>query len=155
MRIQVAEFVVAVMGIVMIVKMGLLFMIRDYGVGVRGDSITALTWISKEKYRGLSVANAAMVFAKLGVAYGSVVSDAGHLSAADNWRADDLSRISSLEKTLPQVMLSIGYGGIREIDLMGDKEVINLLRYMDPGFVVESDEEFRNFWEGAMTAVQS
>lgn len=53
---NVAEFVAAVMGIVMIIKMGLLFMTKDYG-----DFVTALTWISNEKYRGLSVANAAMV----------------------------------------------------------------------------------------------
>ena len=53
----VAEFVAAVMRIVMIIKMKLPFMIKDYGVGVTGGSIIALTRISKEKYRGLSTKN--------------------------------------------------------------------------------------------------
>ena len=74
----------------MIIKMGLLFMIKDMGVGLRGDSISAITWITKERYRGESVSNAAMVYALLGIACGSVVSKATNLSAANNWRADDL-----------------------------------------------------------------
>ena len=52
---NVSEFVAAVMGTIMIIKMGLLFMIKDMGVGLRGDSITAITWITKERYRGESV----------------------------------------------------------------------------------------------------
>ena len=152
---NVAEFVAAVMGIVIIVKMGLLFMIKDYGVGLRGDSITALTWISKEKYRGLSVSNAAMVYTILGIACGSAVSNAVHLSASDNWRADDLSRQSTLGKSLTQLMNDMGYGGMPEVDLMGDKEVMSLLNYMNPRSVSESDEEFRIFWEGATTTIRS
>lgn len=40
-------------------------------------------------------------------------------------------------------MHSMGYNGVSEIDLMGDKVVMNLLRYTDPGFFVELDEEFK------------
>ena len=117
----VAEFVAAVMRIVMIIKMKLPFMIKDYGVGVTGDSIIALTRISKEKYRGLSVSKAAMIYTILGITCSSVVSEAVYLSAADNWRADDSSRISTLGKTLE----GLGYGSVPEIDLMGDKEVMD------------------------------
>ena len=80
---NVAEFAVAIMGIVMIVKMGILLMVKDYGVGLRGDSINALGCIS--------VANAAMVYTILGIACSSMISDAVYLSATNNWRADGLS----------------------------------------------------------------
>ena len=42
---NISEFVAAVMGTIMIIKMGLLFMIK-MGVGLRGDSITAITLIT-------------------------------------------------------------------------------------------------------------
>ena len=43
---NISEFVAAVMGTIMIIKMGLLFMIKNMGVGLRGDSITAITLIT-------------------------------------------------------------------------------------------------------------
>ena len=151
---NVSEFVAAVMGTVMIIKMGLLFMIKDWGVGLRGDSITAITWITKERYRGESVSNAAMVYTLLGIACGSMVSDATHLSAANNWRADDLSRLSVLKKSLPQLLKEMGYENVPVVDLMGDKVVMDLLQYMDPNWAVESDEEFKIFWTGVTGAIQ-
>lgn len=151
---NVAEFVAAVMGTVMIIKMGLLFMIKDKGVGLRGDSITAITWITKERYRGESVSNAAMVYTLLGIACGSVISEATHLSAANNWRADDLSRLSMLNKSLPRLMKEMNYENVPIVDLMGDKIVMKLLQYMDPSWAVESDEEFKIFWTGVTGTIQ-
>ena len=151
---NVSEFVAAVMGTIMIIKMGLLFMIKDMGVGLRGDSITAITWITKERYRGESVSNAAMVYTLLGIACGSVVSEATHLSAANNWRADDLSRLSVLDKSLPQLMKEMNYESVPIVDLMGDETVMRLLHYMDPSWAIESDEEFKSFWTGVTGTIQ-
>ena len=151
---NVSEFVAAVMGTIMIIKMGLLFMIKDMGVGLRGDSITAITWITKERYRGESVSNAAMVYTLLGIACGSVVSEATHLSAANNWRADDLSRLSVLNKSLPQLMKEMDYEKVPIVDLMGDEIVMRLLQFMDPNWAVESDEEFKTFWTGVNGTIQ-
>ena len=89
----------------------------------------------------------------LGIACGSVVSEATHLSAAKNWRADDLSRLSVLKKSLPQLMEERGFENVPVVDLMGDKIVMNLLQYMDPCWAVESDEEFRSFWTGLTGAI--
>ena len=132
----------------MIIKMGLLFMIKDMGVGLRGDSINAISWITKERYRGESVSNAVMVYALLGIAYSSVVSEATHLSAANNWRADNLFRLSVLDKSLPQLMKEMDYENVPIVDLMGDEIVMRLLQYMNPSWAVESDEEFKIFWTG-------
>lgn len=127
-------------------------MIKDMGVGLRGDSITAITRIAKEKYRGESVSNTAMVYTLLGIACGSVVFEATHLSATNNWRADDLSRLSVLRKSLPQLMEEMGYENVPLVDLMGDKIVINILQYMDPYWAVESNEKV--FWTGVTGAIQ-
>ena len=117
--------------------MGLLFMIKDIGVRLRGDSITAITWITKERYRGESVSNTAMVYMLLGIACGSVVSEATPLSAANKWRADNLSRLS----VLPQLMKEMDYENVPIVDLMGDEIVMRVLQYMDLSWAVESDEE--------------
>ena len=137
----------------MIINMGLLFMIKDMGVGLRGDSINAITWITKERYRGESVSNAVMVYALLGIAYSSVVSEATHLSAANNWRADNLFRLSVLDKSLPQLMKEMDYENVPIVDLMGDEIVMRLLQDMNPSWAVESDEEFKIFWTGVNGAM--
>ena len=40
-------------------------------------------------------------------------------------------------------MQGMDYRGVPETDLM--EELMNLLLYMDPEFVIESDEEFQKF----------
>ena len=95
-----------------------------------------------------------MVYTLLGIACGSVVSEATHLSAANNWRADDLSRLSVLKKSLPQLLKEMGYENVPVVDLMGDKVVMDLLQYMDPNWAVESDEGFKIFWTGVTGAIQ-
>ena len=100
------------------------------------------------------MSNAAMVYTLLGIACGSVISEATHLSAANNWRADDLSRLSVINKSLPQLMKEMGYESVPIVDLMGDETVMRLLQYMDPSWAVETDEEFKNFWTGVTGTIQ-
>ena len=52
-----------------------------------------------------------------------MVSEATHLSAANNWRADD---------SLPQLMKEMDYESVPIADLMGDETVMRLLQYIDP-----------------------
>ena len=95
-----------------------------------------------------------MVYTLLGIACDSVVSEATHLSAANTWRADDLSRLSVLNKTLPQLIKKMDYENVPIVDLMGDEIVIRLLQYKDPSWVVESDEEFKIFWTGVTGTIK-
>ena len=100
-----------------------------------------------------SVSNAVMVYSLLGIAYSSVVSEATHLSAANNWRADNLFRLSVLDKSLPQLMKEMDYENVPIVDLMGDEIVMRLLQDMNPSWAVESDEEFKIFWTGVNGAM--
>jgi hypothetical protein len=61
-------------------------------VTLRGDSITALTWASEWRFYGDRVTNAAVVYVLQAMAMGAHVDGYSHLSSAENWRCDELSR---------------------------------------------------------------
>ena len=104
-----AEFSGAVLALVCIVKLWLLGEIQDAGFGLRGDSISALTWLEKERYRGSTVCNASIIYTLLGLRCRTQMSEAEHISAALNYRADSLSRLSESGRSATEDLIHMGH----------------------------------------------
>ena len=60
-------------------------------LGLRGDSVTALTWSITERVRGSIVSNASMVWTLLCVAADINVQQIVHIAGVDNKKCDQLS----------------------------------------------------------------
>jgi hypothetical protein len=109
-------------------------------VHLRGDSITALTWASTEKFKGNLVSNAASVFILQGILTGVSVGGVTHLSAEDNWRTDFLSRGGTMSELL-----------IKDPTLMKPKELAikkqkKILALCDPNREIVDETGFKEFW---------
>lgn len=61
-----SEFIAATIGVRAVVALGGC----DCGIAVRGDSISALSWIEKERFKGKLVSQAAMVYVSQAMAWG-------------------------------------------------------------------------------------
>ena len=75
---------------------------------MRGDSVSVLTWVSTERYRGSNVSNASMVFTMLCIMQELVVKESVHISGSDNSKCDALSRLEESGSSLEQVTSDIG-----------------------------------------------
>ena len=131
-----AEFLGPILGIEGLGELG----VSAKSIHLRGDSITALTWASTEKFRGNLVSNAASVFILQGILTGVSVGKVTHLSAEDNWRTDCLSRGGTIDQLLikdPTLRIP------RELNIVKQKEILALC---DPRKEIVDEKEFRNFW---------
>ena len=125
---NICDFIDAMLGLIGLSKLG----IRGVDVTMRGDSISALTWVSTERYRGVSVSNASMVFPMLCINQELIVRESIHIPGSDNGRCDALSRLWESRKNMKAVMTSIGLDNSREVDLQGCQHVQHLLASCDP-----------------------
>jgi hypothetical protein len=86
-----AEFLAATLGI-----RGLMafegFSASSKSIEMRGDSVTALDWSIKRKAKSVLATNASIFYALQCMGLGVEVTTVTHLSAAQNWKADMLSR---------------------------------------------------------------
>jgi hypothetical protein len=132
-----AEFIGVILTIVTMVRLG----IKVRYVKIRGDSVTALTWATEERFRSDLVTNAATVFVLLMVSLGVEIVSQTHISKDDNVICDALSR-PSLGKTLGE----LGLKGIPILDLNDDPLVKEILQLCDPRVPRDSDGEFADLW---------
>ena len=88
-----AEFIAAVLGISGLVQLD----ITSTEVELRGDSITALSWAAKTLFHSDLIGNASLVYVMQSIYSKVNVADVTHLTAADNWRTDYLSRGGTME----------------------------------------------------------
>ena len=144
------EFIDAMLGLIGLSKLG----IRGVDVTMRGDSISALTWVSTERYRGVNVSNASMVFTMLCINQELIVKESVHIPGSDNGRCDALSRLWESGKTMKEVMTSIGLENSREVDLQGCQHVQNLLASCDPSIKFNAEADFLGFWGGIRDALE-
>lgn len=91
-----SEFIAATIGIRAVIALGG----RDCGVSVRGDSVSALSWVERERFSGKLVGNAAIVYVLQASAWGIRVEQVSHLPAEENTAADYLSRLNEGGRTL-------------------------------------------------------
>ena len=90
------EFMAVALGVRGLARKG----VRDVGVRIRGDSMSALCWAEKEAFHSDLVGNAAMVFVAGNIRCHIEVVTREHWSAKWNWRADLLSRKGTKEGLL-------------------------------------------------------
>lgn len=137
---NVAEFIGGIVGVLGVIMLGLgLSSIR-----FRGDSKSALCWLTSRKFKGDRTANAAIVLMVLVVQHGlSVLEESEFLSSEQNGRADKLSRGWSVTKVadyyddlrgIKEVMLPVG-------------QMTQVLMDCHPGTVITSDEELAALWK--------
>jgi hypothetical protein len=151
-KMNTAEFVAATMGIRGLVRQG----IRDTGVMLRGDNMSAMTWAHKQSFKSATAFNAACVHVVQGVQHGLDVVAWEHLPHTEaydyNWRCDYASRgtawatILALDKcdpvprlphTLPQWEL--------------DEE--HILPLCDPHRPTDTQPAFAAFWRHILSVV--
>jgi hypothetical protein len=134
-----AEFIAAALGI-----RGLgAFAGAGQAIELRGDSITALTWAGKRSVRSSLASNASVFYSLQCLASEIGIARIIHLSSQMNWRADMLSRGSSLSE-LAQLDCSVSLSSLKTVNLK-TKEVLALC---DPSLDPVSDiEGFTSFWQ--------
>jgi hypothetical protein len=95
-----AEYIGTVLGILALVKIG----VRDVDVLIRGDSTTALAWVTEGRIKGPEAINAAVVVTALYIRFGIRPRYSDFLAGLDNHKADLLSRIEEKGITVEQAM---------------------------------------------------
>jgi hypothetical protein len=141
-----AEFIGAIMVIVVMLKLGY----RDIKVKLRGDSVTALTWAWEQRFRSDLINNASVVFILLLTMTGTEIVGHEHIPAEENWRCDGLSR-PKLGKTL----VELGICEVPFFDLNTDANVCEIVQLCNPTLLVDSEEDFANFWRRAQSAISA
>jgi hypothetical protein len=131
-----AEFTVAVIGLI-----GALYLRPNVKhVAFRGDSISALTWLSTGMVKSDIAYNLSTIFIKLCVDYKLEISEVTHIPGVENTSADMLSRNGSISD-------------VRKIDsrVTNDKLLIIpcsvLLSLFGSSNEPSTDEEFILFWK--------
>ena len=146
---NVCEFIGSIVGILGLVRLG----VRGVDIEIRGDSMSALTWAQKERTRGSQVTNAAMVYTFVCVSYGIEAKVATHISGEENFRCDQLSRISESGRTVEGVLLGLGLEGVRNLKLEGDSRVLQLIECCRPSEPFKNEVDYISFWHKIVEAI--
>ena len=148
---NVSEFIGVILGIIGLVKLG----VRDVDILVRGDSISALTWVETERYRGSLVTNSSWVFTTLSIAYNISVKETMHIPRTGNSRCDQLSRLGVSGETVSSSICNFGLGSPRILDLANCKYVRQILRGCDPRTIFSNESVFTNYWSDIRDAIEA
>ena len=124
-------------------------------VELRGDSMSALVWASEERYKSDLVGNAAVAYTLTCVSREIRPGQMTHLSAEENWRTDDLSRVGrqALESMIARdPALAI----LRDkwVDIPRVEEWVSLFNPRRKFGQDEEDEEFLQFWAHLRELIQ-
>ena len=117
---NVCEFCAVVVGFALIARLGF----NGRSVALKGDSMSAMKWSEKERFRGTLGSRAASVFVVLGAAFNLTVEEIEHVAGVDNTIHDDLSRGRTPEQC--------GFTGPAVFNIGEDLEVWRLLILCDP-----------------------
>jgi hypothetical protein len=138
-----------VLGVLALIKLG----IRGVDVVVRGDSMTALSGVQKEKVSDKAAMNAALVLVSLCIKFGIEVNCLEFLDGLANHKADRLSRLIEKKMSIERAMEINGHSGAGVIDLLGDQASATLVDMCNPGRGLDSEESFRVVWIAIRDAV--
>ena len=151
-KMNTAEFIAATIGIRGLTQRG----VRNVGVKLRGDNMSALTWANKQSFKSATVFNAACVQVVQGVVHGIDVVGWEHLphtTAYDyNWRCDFASRgerwegILAWDKEDKQSRLP---PTLQEWNIQEH----NILQICDPKLPTDTQAAFEEFWQTILHAV--
>ena len=146
-----AEYIGTVLGILALVKIG----VRDVDILVRGDSTTALTWVTEGRIKGPEAINAAVVVTALYIRFGIRPRYSNFLAGLDNHKADLLSRVEEKGITVENAMNQNGQGSAPIINLRDSPGTDMLIRMCNPKVKVDDEEEFTNLWQTVREAMES
>ena len=146
-----AEYLGMVMGVLALIKLG----VRDADVVIRGDSTTALTWMTEGRIKGKSAINAAVVVTALCIRYGIRPRYAVFLSGVRNFKADTLSRLLQNNMTIEQAMIDNGHGDCPILDLRADPSANTLIEMCNPKIRIEDEDEFTSMWQTVREAMET
>jgi len=147
------EFMGATMAVVGMIRYGL----SGYPFACRGDSMAALTWADKKRYRGDLTVPAGFLFNYIWVMYQVMLAKGVHIPAGKNQGCDDLTRdcledVPALVKRAEEDMRKPVSERRYQEDLtkVGDRSAcVDLEEFMiicNPNQTWETEEEFGIFW---------
>jgi hypothetical protein len=114
------EFIAIVCAILLCVRSG----ISRVGVSLQGDSETALSWASSERFRSTRVLGASCLFVNLLMGSGIDIVEKEHIEGISNNTSDDLSRgVSALDLGFPANLI---------VDFMSCPICSDIITAMDP-----------------------
>ena len=148
---NVAEYIGMVLGILALIKLG----VRDADVLMRGDSTTALTWMTEGRIKGKSAINAAVVVTALWIRYGIRPRYASFLSGVRNFKADLLSRLLQNKMTIEEAKIENGHEGCPIIDLRADPSANVLIEMCNPNIRIEEEDDFTSLWQSVREALET
>ena len=140
-----------VMGILALIKLG----VRNADVMIRGDSTTALTWMTEGRIKGKSAINAAVVVTALCIRYGIRPRYSTFLSGVKNFKSDRLSRLLQNNMSIEEAMILNGHGGCPILDLRSDPSANTLIETCDPRIKIEEEDEFAGMWQTVRKAMET
>ena len=146
-----SEYIGMVLGVVALVKMG----VRDADVLIRGDSTTALSWVTEGRMSGVHAINAAVVVTALYIRFGIRPRYATFLSGVNNHKCDRLSRLEEKGLTVKQAMIQNGHGDAPIFDLRDNESTDTLIRMCDPKVKIEHEDDFTALWQTVREAIES
>jgi hypothetical protein len=144
---NVAEYIAAIAAVrraKMLCDLGLQFDgAPQQGVWLKGDSVTALSWIDKGRVKSSLAINASMVAVMQSVHANIPVLGGIHVPAADNKLTDKLSRTAQAGLSLADLVSKTPE--LQDVDIL-DLDMGNVLPLCDPLKVVDSQAAFGAFW---------
>ena len=137
-----AEFIGALMGLASLVYLGL----EEIAIRVRGDSVSALSWVSDMKFGEKRSRRAAIVYIMLLSTFGLHVPDQVHLPGEDNWVCDGLSRDKDPAE--------LGFTDEMVLDVSKIPVLSEILGSLDPTDLIETEGDMRGAFASAPRMIQ-
>ena len=143
------EFVALLLGLWALERLAVEKGVKLGAVLLRGDSVAALTWADKQRYRGDAVSAAAALFSLL-LVRSDIHITVQHIPGEDNGECDKLSRKEqgewrSVESVVP---------GVKDLGMHEDRDVHELLDLCNPRKQEEYDTDYLNFWRRAGAVIE-
>ena len=140
------EFIAMVSTIFLCIHLGF----RDTGIKLESDSISSISWTSKESFRSERALAAACVYIPLMINSGLFITEAVHIPGTNMVYSDPLSRGHSPE--------NLGFSSDVIVDLSRVPLFLKLINMVNPvrcaGSFDDDDDHIQNRWTSAMSSVR-
>ena len=140
------EFIAVVSTIFLCIHLGY----RDTGLRLESDSISSISWSSRESFRSERALSAACIYISLMIKSGLVIAETEHLAGTLMTLSDPLSRGVSPEE--------LGFDKNVIVDLSCIPIFVRIIQMMDPvlcaGNFNEDNDHIQTRWKSAMTLVE-
>ena len=142
-----AEFVAGLLGLIILIRDCVRFkQPLPKAVAFRGDSVSALTWLDKEKCKGTRAFCACTLLNLIVAKWNIQIADTSHVLAEFNETCDKLSRNRTVAEMLPTS---------RDLYMHTDIYITTALELCDPTRVDHNIRHFEKFWKRANDFVSS